>query len=705
MSSQDGKPGPSDEPVASTPNKSSNVFGNALQTWVEIDLPSLQKKLDDQGLHLKEEQRNSLIGRKNLAAKTKEFRKLDDSDKLQEFKGLLKLYQNEIDSLTNKNKTVENYFFGIYRLLAEAPDPRPLLEMSLDSVLESKETTTLRQQVDKLNNELARKADYDQLKQRLLQNEQKAAETLSARLQAKEDEFKSLIDEKQSNWIEKEKQLQNQIKKAQKQIEELRTSNEVAERQLDNKNKHDPVSSASVLAELDIVSRDANSSKQRIFELEKRNEELRREISKSKNDIEINSIRDTYEKKVSEIEGENALLLANLNQTRRKLDDATKEHTTKVESNSREISRMMQEIKSLKARLDQSSDYEEIKHELQLLKQIEFGYEEVSKNTTEMSDIDSILVERNKALTQELAEHRSQHNDLLTKIKELETNLQASSQELSQVSSLNHKLESDLAAFQEVANTSNFNDNASLISGFSRVTRPIGGRNGSSISSGGNLRPPEDTSILPIITKQRDRFRERNTELEEELKKHHGLVNDLKRQVNSLKKDNEELYERTRYLASFNGNQQTSKTSVSKKYFNPKPNVDLENNQYQQLYESKLHPIERFRIREQEQDINNFDPENLIVNMGGRQVPFSKINKPHNVVLEPKYHKPNVNPESFPDIEPEAKQREEELAAKHSHILDPSIHKQQVDPDSFPDIEEDAKLREEKMEAARKKND
>ena len=101
---------------------------------------------------------------------------------------------------------------------------------------------------------MAKKADYDNLKQRLLQNEQKAAELLSSKLNAKEDEFKSLIDEKESNWIQKEKQLQNQIKIAQKQIEELRTSNEVTELKLDNQNKlagdNGANTSASVLAEL-----------------------------------------------------------------------------------------------------------------------------------------------------------------------------------------------------------------------------------------------------------------------------------------------------------------------------------------------------------------------------------------------------------------------------------------------------------------------
>ena len=217
---------------ATAGGKTLNMFLNALQTWTEIDLPSLQKKLDEQGLELKDDQKTSLLSRKNLAAKTKEFRKLEDSEKLEQFKHLLKLYQNEIDQLTTKKKSVENYFFGFYRLLAEAPDPRPLLELSLDSVLESSETDSLKREIERLSDELTKKADYDQLKQRLLRNEQKAAELLSSKLIAKEDEFKALIEEKETNWLEQEKQFKFQIKKAQQQIEELRTSKEVTELQL-----------------------------------------------------------------------------------------------------------------------------------------------------------------------------------------------------------------------------------------------------------------------------------------------------------------------------------------------------------------------------------------------------------------------------------------------------------------------------------------
>lgn len=61
-------------------------------------------------------------------------------------------------------------------------------------------------------------------------------------------------------------------------------------------------------------------------------------------------------------------------------------------------------------------------------------------------------------------------------------------------------------------------------------------------------------------------------------------------------------------------------------------------------------------------DSHNFDPENLMVNIGGRLVPWNKVNKPHHAVLNPEQHKPQLNAEDFPDIEPEAKEREAKRA-------------------------------------------
>jgi hypothetical protein len=55
-----------------------------------IDLSSLQKQLDAEASEIITNQRDDLVERKEVAQKTKDFRKLSDPDKLVEYKGLLK---------------------------------------------------------------------------------------------------------------------------------------------------------------------------------------------------------------------------------------------------------------------------------------------------------------------------------------------------------------------------------------------------------------------------------------------------------------------------------------------------------------------------------------------------------------------------------------------------------------------------------------
>ena len=83
--------------------------GSLLTTLIEINLSELQKTLDSQGIELVENQKESVVGRKALADRTKgvyyylttalsrlnrklciEFKKISDEEKLNAWKGLLK---------------------------------------------------------------------------------------------------------------------------------------------------------------------------------------------------------------------------------------------------------------------------------------------------------------------------------------------------------------------------------------------------------------------------------------------------------------------------------------------------------------------------------------------------------------------------------------------------------------------------------------
>jgi homeobox protein cut-like len=56
----------------------------------DIDLTTLIPQLDTVASDIVANQRDTLTQRKDLAQKTKDFRKLDDASKLSEFKALLK---------------------------------------------------------------------------------------------------------------------------------------------------------------------------------------------------------------------------------------------------------------------------------------------------------------------------------------------------------------------------------------------------------------------------------------------------------------------------------------------------------------------------------------------------------------------------------------------------------------------------------------
>ena len=48
--------------------------------------------------------------------------------------GWYSAYQTEIDNITKRCKTSDNAFLNVYKILAEAPDPYPLLEAAVVSL-------------------------------------------------------------------------------------------------------------------------------------------------------------------------------------------------------------------------------------------------------------------------------------------------------------------------------------------------------------------------------------------------------------------------------------------------------------------------------------------------------------------------------------------------------------------------------------------
>ncbi|KAG0687645.1 hypothetical protein C6P40_002069 [Pichia californica] len=624
---------------------STALFEKALNSWSAIDLSSLQKELDSKALEIQNYQKESLLDRKDLATQTKDFKKLEDNEKINKFNQLLKSYQNVIDSMNKKNKNVETLFFKIYRSIAEAPDPKPLLKSSLENITTSLEVDKLKEDNKLLEEKLLKFADYDKLKEQIEKTEIQMKSINEAEIKAKENEWKSLLEEKKTNWQKDEKDKILQIDILRKQIQEHELNEKMLKLKLKKKSvalgeddyddddeeeeeyKEETKEETSNIksVELENLKNDFETSQKRIKSLENRNEDLRREVSllNSNIAIEIQKTKKEDSKQINNLEGENSLLIAKLEYERKENKNLKNEINSLKINFDRDSKYFEEEIKDLKNLRDIAANYEDVKKELEILKQIQFGDDELEEEEEEdggegkngekdnqkedkksnfggsnVSKLESAIVQRNKKLNNDLTELRRENEEKSKKLSELTIKITQFEDEINKLKDSNSRLETDLMNFDNNSSNTN-NDRWETMSMISSVAGSQTNLNKGKVSpaasiAGGDVSNStlisnngSDISLLPIITQQRDRFRNRNKELEEENKKQYGKTIELKREINSLKMDNRELYEKIRFLEH---HQNIKNNSIQ-------VGGDIEN-KYKSEYENDLHPIEQFRIME-----------------------------------------------------------------------------------------------------------
>lgn len=556
-----------------------SVYEHALELWSKADLTTLQKQLDKDVIDMKEKETQFLDSRKNLASETKIFKKLASEEKLANVNKIIKHYQQEIDSLTKRSKSSEVILLDLYGKLAEAPDPKPLLQNSLQKLGKTDDSKALREQIELLEDKLTKYADYENLKSRLLDLEQNSAVTLVKRLTAKEQEVNSRWEEKQRNWEERESKLMSQLEKLEKGV-----SNEGKDQTSGNITEHN------------LLEQELETAQSRNFQLEKRNEELNVALTKATSNAEQELQLQSRDTKIKQLESENALLSATSEHEHQSHKKIEKQLTEQLAALQAETDSYKSEIKSIRMKLDNYSDYVQLKEELSALKRIEFGTDqddEENGDDNAQNKVESGIISANKKLQSNLAELRGKLADREEENISLQKQLVELKERVTKTEALNQKLEEDLDKVEEV--DQKFNDTASMMSG---ATRQINNRSGRLSPTSSIVGIPEESemptnfgnnTILPIITKQRDRLRGRNTELEKQLRQLGTDKNKLKSEMTKLKTDNTKLYERIRYLSRYSGN--TGDASVA--------DVDTEA-QYSQIYEDSINPLNTLKKKELE---------------------------------------------------------------------------------------------------------
>jgi len=598
-------------------------FTQALTVWKEIALAELQKKLDTQGLELVENQKESVVGRKGLADKTKDFKKLPEDEKPEAFKGLLKAYQNEIDSLTKRCKASDNAFLGVYKLLAEAPDPYPLLNSVVDMMIKVSEAQDKEVELQALkeeNIELKRQAiELGDAKKKLDTLEEKMDSMIQVRVSQKENELNATYDEKMRNYEDREQDLQRQLTLTKSQLRDLRASHDTSQAKLLNHSQKQDQEVDAKLAEMDLIVADLERANSRVAAVERRNEILRAEIEALRTGSDSVHRIQALEAQLSESDAEAQRLRVAFEELKRNTSESISATEKKLLEAEKESNARGVEIESLKARVKQYADYDEIKRELGIMKFVEFGEDDGDEapmpdpnadkaNLQQGQSLEGLLMAKNRKLLEELTKIRVLHAELESSLQAVSEEVVHTREELDKQTALNEKLENDLLHINQRPSHGTAEKSEPIavsqdgLAGLNLGQKPMDVER--------SVTPQPDNSILPIVTSQRDRFRQRNAELEEELRKQFESISELRSEVKSLQSDNMKLYEKVRYMQSYRDEGSASWSSLAA----PQASNDL--GKYRTMYEDSLNPFQAFRGQEAAravQDLNVVERTVLVI--------------------------------------------------------------------------------------------
>ena len=329
--------------------------------------------------------------------------------------------------------------------------------------------------------------------------------------------------------------------------------------------------------------------------------------------------RQAYEAEVSEL----SLTAATLRDELKVMEDTTREERKKTQDTinrlERECHRLSHRVDTLNEELANSpsaADLEKMKHELRILKRLEYNAEdydtdlyesmESGKDTETIiglkstnDDIESLLVSRLQKMEADLLVEKREKKNSVEKCLSLERKVASLKENESAQNKLIVALEADLnkaTAVTPFGSSALQNPSISLVnsdpSTLQSILDPNASKNistskssakvpTSSISSSNMENAHDDHTVANIVMAQRDRLRARCDALEAERDSFKAELQVQMSFVENLKGDNAKLYEKLRYLQNFPGSKSIQHN-------------DLDLEALEQRYEASVDPFRQF---------------------------------------------------------------------------------------------------------------
>ncbi|EFH59392.1 hypothetical protein ARALYDRAFT_318610 [Arabidopsis lyrata subsp. lyrata] len=645
---QDGSERDKTPPPSSS--SSSSPIPVVTNFWKEFDLEKEKSLLDEQGLKIAENQENSQKNRRKLAESTRDFKKASPEDKLSMFNSLLKGYQEEVDNITKRAKFGENAFLNIYQKLYEAPDPFPALASIADqdrklSEVES-ENRKMKVELEEFRTEAThlknQQATIRRLEERNRQLEQQMEEKIKEVVEIKQ---RNLAEENQKTMEllkDREQALQDQLRQAKDSVSTMQKLHELAQSQLFEIRAQSDEETAAKQSEVSLLMDEVERAQTRLLTLEREKGHLRSQLQTAN--------EDTDNKKSDNVDS-NSMLENSLTAKEKIISELNMEIHNVETALANERESHVAEIKKLNSLLNKKNFYfvlkptvillvlnqdtviEEMKKELRerpsaklvddLRKKVKIlqavGYNSIEAEdwdaaTTgeEMSKMESLLLDKNRKMEHEVTQLKVQLSEKTSLLEKAEAKGEELTAKVNEQQRLIQKLEDDILKGYSSKERKGalFDEWEFSEAGVAEQSEPMDQKH---IPS-----DQDQSSMLKVICSQRDRFRARLRETEEEIRRLKEKIGFLTDELEKTKADNVKLYGKIRYVQDYNHDKVVSRGS--KKYVE-----DLESgfssdveSKYKKIYEDDINPFAAFSKKEREQRIKDLGIRDRITLSSGR---------------------------------------------------------------------------------------
>ncbi|XP_020587087.1 protein CASP [Phalaenopsis equestris] len=602
--------------------------------WKDFDFEKERSVLDEQGLRIAENQEIIQKNRRKLAENTRDFKKASSEEKLNLFNSLLKGYQEEVDNLTKRAKFGENAFLNIYQKLYEAPDPYPVLSSIAEqeqrlSELES-ENRKMKLELEEYRTEAThlknQQATIRRLEERNRQLEQQMEEKVKEIVEIRQ---RSLAEENRHEKTlevlkEREHLLQEQLRQAKESVTNMQKIHEFAQSQLFELRAQSEEERAAKQAELDLLMDEVERAQARLQSIEREKGVLRSQLQ-SVNEESVSKQSDFL---VSSNAHESSLqakekVISDLNMELHKMETTLSNEREQHISEIRKFNALLKEkdatLMEINKELQErptSKVVEDLRKQIKILQAV--GYNsieaedwELATEGQEMSKMETLLLDKNRKMEHELTQLKVKISEKSSLLEVSESKIAELTMKVNEQQKLISKLEEDI-----LKGYNSSDRKGSLLNDWDMNDM------GTETSQGTDLRhvsaDQDQNSMLKVICNQRDRFRARLREAEEEVRLLKEKMSLLMDELEKTKADNVKLYGKIRYVQDYS--QENLVSRGPKKYAEDIESgfsSDIES-KYKKMYEDDINPFAAFSKKERDQRYRELGFRDKITLTSGR---------------------------------------------------------------------------------------